>query len=559
MFESYDLVVIGSGWFGLGASKAYIETHPDEKVAILEANDSVGGTWSANRLYPGLKSNNMIGTYEFPDFPMSKDIYGVEENDHIPGKTLHKYLTDYARKHGVLERTQFNSTVSQVEQTSEDGWKLTVASPQGERQIGAKRIVVATGLTSTPNMPYFEGSESFGKPLFHAKEFCSRADEVKGVKNAIVVGGAKSAYDVAYAMVDAGAQVDLIVKPETNGPVWIAPRWVTPVKARIDKTLTVRFMTWFAPCPWGHEDGFGAIRRFLHGTAFGRMIVRAFWRSMGNDVLNQINYDNHPETKKLKPWYDVFWIGSGLSILNFNKDFFDLVRDGRIRVHIDNVKRLEPGQVLLESGKRLKADSMICSTGWKKESLVKFSNLGEHAFGLPYGPKEQAQLNSEFDARVKKHFPQLKQQPKLRSPPRPYAEPLRNYRFIVPPAFLGKRNIAFAGMISSVTTAVCASMQGVWISAYFDNKLVRESKSQEDITNEVMMHTQWGKWRYPAGYGASLPDFVFEGVPYVDMLLKDLGIRNRRKPSFYAELTSPYTPQDYNGVMDEYKERTQAT
>ncbi|KAF5537674.1 dimethylaniline monooxygenase [Fusarium phyllophilum] len=143
-------------------------------------------------------------------------------------------------------------------------------------------------------MPYFEGSESFGKPLFHAKEFCSRAYEVKDVKNAIVVGGAKSAYDVAYAMVDAGAQVNLIVKLETNGPVWIAPRWVTPLKARIDKTLT-------------------------------------------------INYDNYPETKKLKPWYDVFWISSGLSILNFNKDFFDLVCDGKIRVHIDNVKRLKPG------------------------------------------------------------------------------------------------------------------------------------------------------------------------------------------------------------------------
>jgi hypothetical protein len=112
-------------------------------------------------------------------------------------------------------------------------------------------------------------------------------------------------------------------------------------------------------------------------------------------------------------------------------------------------------------------------------------------------------------------------------------------------------------MISSVSTAICANTQGLWITAFFDGNLEREAKSQQEITREVMLHTQWGKWRYPCGYGASLPDFVFEGIPYVDMLLKDIGIQNKRKASLLHELVSPYTPKDYDGVLEEYEQKKQ--
>ncbi|KAH8886561.1 putative dimethylaniline monooxygenase [Thozetella sp. PMI_491] len=553
MAGSYDLVVVGSGWFGLGAARAYIETHPNENIAVLESNDSVGGTWSKRRLYPGLKSNNMIGSYEFPDFPMSEETYGVKPGGHIPGAVLHRYLTDFAQKYGIYDRLQFNSSVGLVEQTPE-GWKLTVNTPQGDKKIETKKLILATGLTSTPNMPSYNGSENFGKPLFHAKDFCRRAPELEGSKNIVVVGGAKSAYDVAYAMVEAGAQVDLVIKPDGTGPVWIAPKFVTPLKQRTDTILNVRFMSWFSPCPWGHEDGFGRVRRFLHNTAFGRMLIRAFWGAMGNDVLTQNNYDSHPELKKLKPWHSVLWTGSGLSILNYNTSLFDMVRNGNIRVHIENIDRLEPGRVVLESGQTITADAMVCSTGWKKESSIKFANLDKAGLGLPFSEKQQLELNKEFDTKVLKQFPVLEKQPQLRFTPRP-TEPLRYYRFMVPSGVMGKRNLAFAGMISSVSTAICATMQGLWISAYLDGKLEREAKSQEEITQEVMMHTQWGKWRYPCGYGASLPDFVFEGIPYADMLLKDMGLRNHRKPSFYKELFSHYTPRDYYGVVDEWKRK----
>jgi hypothetical protein len=274
---------------------------------------------------------------------------------------------------------------------------------------------------------------------------------------------------------------------------------------------------------------------------------------MGNDVLQHNQYDNHPELQKLKPWHSVFWIGSGLSILNYNTSFFDMVRNGRVRVHIEDVAHLAPGQVVLDNGDVLIADAMICSTGWKKESSITFSGMDKFGLGLPVDSKAQAILSLQYDAKVLEQFPILESQPVLRSKSKNTAEPLRYYRFMVPSALVAKRNFAFAGMISSVSTAICASTQGLWITAFFDGNLEREAKSQDDITAEIMMHTQWGKWRYPCGYGASLPDFVFEGIPYVDMLLKDIGVQNKRKHSFIGELISSYSPKDYDGVLEEYK------
>ena len=108
-------------------------------------------------------------------------------------------------------------------------------------------------------------------------------------------------------------------------------------------------------------------------------------------------------------------------------------------------------------------------------------------------------------------------------------------------------------MMSSVSTASAANAQSLWISAYFDGKLDHIASSDKQVTEEVMLHTQWGRWRYPIGYGASLPDFVFDALPYIDLLLRDLGLKVNRKPSLFAEIWHPYGPQDWVGLVSEWR------
>jgi hypothetical protein len=70
---------------------------------------------------------------------------------------------------------------------------------------------------------------------------------------------------------------------------------------------------------------------------------------------------------------------------------------------------------------------------------------------------------------------------------------------------------------------------------------------------ETVLHTQFGKWRHSRGFGARSPELWYDCLPYVDLMLKDIGIENQRKKSWFAERFTPYMPEDYIGIIDEYK------
>lgn len=477
-------------------------------MVVLEAESSCGGTWSENRLYAGLKSNNLHGSYEYPDFPMIPENYGITHDDHIPGRVLHKYLTDFAKKFGVFSRTRFLTRVNSLEPTSDGGWQLETECGEKQQKMYSAKVIIATGLTSQPNFPIYPGAEMFNAPYFHAKDFCRQGETIKTSRKAVVVGGAKSAFDVAYAYAEQGVEVDLVIRPSGNGPVWISYPYVMGGK-RLEQLLHIRWMQWFSPCPWGGEGGaLGTrIRNFLHGTAIGRFLVDKFWGGLGGEVISANGYDSNPQLQKIKPWNPAFWIGSGLSIHNYDKDFFDMVRTGAVRVHNADIERLTDHTVHLTDGTNLEADVLVCSTGWRKEPSIRFLNFGTAGIGLQHSPTEQSRLATQYDEKILSLYPKLRSQPTLNFKPK--NDPYRLYRFMVPPARLTDRNIAFAGMVSSVSTSICASVQALWISAFLDGQLDRLARSEEDITKEIMLHTQWGKWRYPCGYGASLPGTLY--------------------------------------------------
>ena len=237
------------------------------------------------------------------------------------------------------------------------------------------------------------------------------------------------------------------------------------------------------------------MRNWLHGTWFGRKVVDTFWKILAADVVDLMGWDKHPEAAKLKPWQAPFWTGSALSIHNYDTSFIDLVKTGKIRVHIADVDHLSPKKVHLTTGDVLDADVVIASTGWLKEPSVKFLDFDEANIGLKQSLKEQAVLKAKADHEILTRYPRLKDQPEIKAAPR-NTEPYRMYRFMVPPAFFEKRNIAFAGMISSVSTSIGATVQALWISAYLDGKLDRIAKDDHEVAEEVMLHTQWGKTRF---------------------------------------------------------------
>lgn len=343
-------------------------------------------------------------------------------------------------------------------------------------------------------------------------------------------------------------------------------------------------LTWFSPCIWGSADGYTGIRGFYHGTVLGRALVNAFWSILGGDVVALNGYDQHPELAKLKPWSQAMYTASSFSILNYPTDFFDLVRNGTVSVHIADIVRLSPGAVHLSDGTSFQTDALVAVTGWKHAQTIRYLPEGiDKSLGIPTSvsakapePVWTAEAVEKADAEILSRFPRLKDQPAWQ-PEEPDLTPYHLYRFMAPVAderLLQARDIAFAGTLMNFSVAPIAHAQALWVYAYQHDKLPArvlppvvamspgtgktqpkdegEQKSLEKVRYETVLHARFGRWRYPAGRGTRFPDFVFDAVPYIDQLLGDLGLRVHRKAGWLAEATEPYGPADYRDIVPEW-------
>lgn len=193
-----------AGWYGLAAAKTYIQVDPNANVVVLDANPSIGGTWSKELLYDGLRTNNLYGTIEYPDFPMDGLGLAAEKGKYVDGAAILQYLQLYADKFDVTGRIRFDTKVVTAEWI-DNIWRITT---EAGATIDCEKLIVATGLTSMPNMPTIRGLESFDAPIFHTKNFHDQLPLLKKEGNTVaVVGGAKSAYDAVYLLASSGVKV----------------------------------------------------------------------------------------------------------------------------------------------------------------------------------------------------------------------------------------------------------------------------------------------------------------------------------------------------------------
>jgi cation diffusion facilitator CzcD-associated flavoprotein CzcO len=154
---------------------------------------------------------------EYSDFAMDFETFGVKPGSHVPGIALHRYLTAYAQRFGIFDKIRFEALVKSVELNEDGSWVILYENridEQGVRKVKvlAKKLVMATGTTSEPNMPEIRGAADFRGQIFHFKEFQKRKKEMEAAHNIAVLGGSKSAADAIYMNASQGKHVDWIIR-----------------------------------------------------------------------------------------------------------------------------------------------------------------------------------------------------------------------------------------------------------------------------------------------------------------------------------------------------------
>ena len=85
-----DVLIVGAGLSGIGAACHLRRQCPDHSIALLEARDSMGGTWDLFR-YPGIRSDSDMHTlgYNFKLTNLQAAV-GLAQWDALEGRLEHQ-------------------------------------------------------------------------------------------------------------------------------------------------------------------------------------------------------------------------------------------------------------------------------------------------------------------------------------------------------------------------------------------------------------------------------------------------------------------------------------
>jgi dimethylaniline monooxygenase (N-oxide forming) len=221
-----------------------------------------------------------------------------------------KYIADYLEEyldnhvyHGKTLRSRicFGFYVTKVGKADDGFWEVFGTAKNGSQTIRAKKLIVASGTTSIPNIPEFQNDGYTGQ-IIHIKQFASSGILADSPKHVCVLGAGKSAADMAYESAKAGHAVSWIIRATGTGPgIFVLPKPIGSFKnpgeiamTRIAGTISPSFLmkdTWWA--------------RFLHCTRIGRWIVGKIFATVENDSFKFAGFDGPSKEVngfgKLKP------------------------------------------------------------------------------------------------------------------------------------------------------------------------------------------------------------------------------------------------------------------
>ena len=247
------VAILGAGPCGLAVMHAFEQVRKSggdiPELVCFEKQSDWGGLWNLDwrtgldeygepvqgSMYRYLWSNGPKECLEFADYTFDQH-FGRPIPSFPPREVLYDYILARAEKSGVKRHIRFNSAVRLVAYCDSVGkFTVTIEDLKKSRTWSEEfdHVIVATGHFSVPNVPYFDGIESFPGRVCHSHDF-REAHEFAG-QDLLVIGSSYSAEDIALQCNKYGAKtVTISYRTSPMGFKWPEGMVELPLLTKVD-------------------------------------------------------------------------------------------------------------------------------------------------------------------------------------------------------------------------------------------------------------------------------------------------------------------------------------
>jgi cation diffusion facilitator CzcD-associated flavoprotein CzcO len=347
--EHVDVLIVGAGISGIGCAYYLQQHHPQRSYRILEARESIGGTWDLFR-YPGIRSDSDLHTFGFEFKPW------VSENAIADGAEILEYINEAARENGIDQHIRTNHRVISLSWSTTDAcWFATIervgATPL---RMSADWVFAGTGYYryDAGYLPELPGLQNFRGRVVHPQKWPKDLD-YEG-KRVVIVGSGATAVTLVPALAEKAAHVTMLQR---------SPSYIMSIPRK--DPLAIKLQQWLGP-----ERGYEWTRRKNIALQTGlykfcQRFPRQARRLIRRLTIKQLP-EGYPVDVHFKPRYDPWdqrlcFVPSG--------DLFRSIREGKASMATDRVDTFTPSGVRLASGQELEADIIITATGLRLQAF----------------------------------------------------------------------------------------------------------------------------------------------------------------------------------------------
>jgi monooxygenase len=342
--DHVDVLIVGAGLSGIGAAHHLQRECPGKTFAILEARESIGGTWDLFR-YPGIRSDSDMYTLGYSFRPWDSDQSIVE------GASILRYIRDTAREGGIERHIRFQHRVLRAEfSTATARW--IVEAERGDTgetvHFSAGFLAMCSGYYRYDEgyTPEFEGVERFQGTLVHPQHWSEDIDYAG--KRVVVIGSGATAVTLVPAMAKSAAHVTMlqrspsyIVSLPGNDPIARA------LRRRLGARLAYPLVRW--------KNVFMTMASFQLSRRRPGIVKRLVRRALERQLPRGYDIDTH-FTPRYDPW------DQRLCLVP-DGDLFAAIGAGRASIVTDRIDTFTEHGLRLASGAELQADVIVTATG----------------------------------------------------------------------------------------------------------------------------------------------------------------------------------------------------